>query len=288
MIYLEAISWISKVVMFLTTLYLFYIGFRNDKKPFSLKSFWYLSIFSIIDSLIYIVTILIFKQIELFFAISKWWQLIYIFVEFIIISNFLFEINGIKNKNNPDLFKGLINKIKPDYLLSNILNFNINDTYDGTNGIIVQDKYVHPNQLKFTTPSLLLHYFKKYLNQYIYNTETKSNHSQIITFNDKYIIDGKFNYFKQYLENPNKVILITNIFYTPDDNHICEQINFDYNICNNDKILLNSLLLSLNDSLLNDNNNIFYNNVWEKYINKDELFKNKIKNNFKKLCNLYK
>lgn len=196
--------------------------------------------------------------------------------------------NGIKNKNNPDLFKGLINKIKPDYLLSNILNFNINDTYDGTNGIIVQDKYVHPNQLKFTTPSLLLHYFKKYLNQYIYNTETKSNHSQIITFNDKYIIDGKFNYFKQYLENPNKVILITNIFYTPDDNHICEQINFDYNICNNDKILLNSLLLSLNDSLLNDNNNIFYNNVWEKYINKDELFKNKIKNNFKKLCNLYK
>jgi len=135
---------------------------------------------------------------------------------------------------------------------------------------------------------LLLHYFKKYLNQYIYNTETKSNHSQIITFNDKYIIDGKFNYFKQYLENPNKVILITNIFYTPDDNHICEQINFDYNICNNDKILLNSLLLSLNDSLLNDNNNIFYNNVWEKYINKDELFKNKIKNNFKKLCNLYK
>lgn len=196
--------------------------------------------------------------------------------------------NGIKNKNNPDLFKGLINKIKPDYLLSNILNFNINDTYDGTNGIIVQDKYVHPNQLKFTSPSLLLHYFKKYLNQYIYNTETKSNHSQIITFNDKYIIDGKFNYFKQYLENPNKVILITNIFYTPDDNHICEQINFDYNICNNDKILLNSLLLSLNDSSLNDNNNIFYNNVWEKYINKDELFKNKIKNNFKKLCNLYK
>ena len=83
--------------MFLTTIYLFYIGFRNDIKPFSLKSFWYLSIFSIIDSLIYIVTILIFKQIELFFAISKWWQLIYIFVEFIIISNFLFEINGIKN-----------------------------------------------------------------------------------------------------------------------------------------------------------------------------------------------
>lgn len=195
--------------------------------------------------------------------------------------------NGIQNRNNPDLFKGLINKIKPDYLLSNILKFNINDTYDGNNGIIVQDKYVHPNQLKFTSPSLLLHYFKKYLNQYIYNTESKSNHSQIVTFNDKYIIDGKFNYFKQYLENPNKVILITNIFYTPDDNHICKHINFDYNMCNNDKILLNSLSLSLNDSSLNDNN-IFYNNVWDKYVNKDELFKNKIKYNFKKLCNLYK
>jgi hypothetical protein len=98
MIYLEAISWISKVVMFLTTVYLFYIGFRNDFKPFSLKTFWYLSLFSIIDSIIYILTIIIFNRNELFFTISKWWQLIYIFVEFIIISNFLFEINGIKNK----------------------------------------------------------------------------------------------------------------------------------------------------------------------------------------------
>lgn len=98
MIYLEAISWISKVVMFLTTVYLFYIGFRNDLKPFSLKTFWYLSLFSIIDSFIYILTIIIFNQNEIFFAISKWWQLIYIFVEFIIISNFLFEINGVKNK----------------------------------------------------------------------------------------------------------------------------------------------------------------------------------------------
>ena len=84
--------------MFLTTVYLFYIGFRNDFKPFSLKTFWYLSLFSIIDSIIYILTIIIFNRNELFFTISKWWQLIYIFVEFIIISNFLFEINGIKNK----------------------------------------------------------------------------------------------------------------------------------------------------------------------------------------------
>jgi hypothetical protein len=51
-----------------------------------------------IDSIIYILTIIIFNRNELFFTISKWWQLIYIFVEFIIISNFLFELNGIKNK----------------------------------------------------------------------------------------------------------------------------------------------------------------------------------------------
>jgi hypothetical protein len=97
--HLETISALSKVVMFLTTIYLFFIGLQNELKPFSLKTFWYLSILSLIDSLIYIITIIILKQNELFFAISKWWQLIYIFIEFIIIANFLFEINAIKNKN---------------------------------------------------------------------------------------------------------------------------------------------------------------------------------------------
>jgi len=195
---------------------------------------------------------------------------------------------GLESINNTNLFKGLINKIKPDYLLTNILKYNINDEFDGNNGIIIQDKYIHPNKLKLTSPSLLLYYFKKYLNQYIYNTETKTKYSPIITFNDKYIIDGKFNYIKQYLENPNEIIPITNIFYTPNENDICNNVNFDYNICNNNKISLNSIILSIDDFDDNSENDIFYSNVWDTFIDKDVLIKNKIKGNFKKLCKLYK
>ena len=43
-------------------------------------------------------------------------------------------------------------------------------------------------------------------------------------------------------------LLITNIFYTPDNNHICEQINFDYNRKRNDLelIVFNNFLLQNN------------------------------------------
>jgi hypothetical protein len=85
--------------MFLTTIYLFIIGLRIKEDSFSIKFIWYLSILSLIDSIIYIITVIIFKQVELFLTISKWWQLFYIFFEFIIIANFLFQINNTRNKS---------------------------------------------------------------------------------------------------------------------------------------------------------------------------------------------
>jgi hypothetical protein len=85
--------------MFLTTIYLFIIGLRTKEDSSSIKYIWYLSILSLIDSIIYIITVIILKQVELFFTISKWWQLLYIFFEFTIIANFLFQINNTGNKS---------------------------------------------------------------------------------------------------------------------------------------------------------------------------------------------
>jgi hypothetical protein len=97
MIELEIISSICKVVMFLTACYLFIIGFKFRDKKNIIFSFWYLSIFSLFDSLLYIYFIIITKEVNTYISISKWLQLAYILFEFYIISSFLFEINKIKH-----------------------------------------------------------------------------------------------------------------------------------------------------------------------------------------------
>jgi hypothetical protein len=98
MLYLEIISAICKVVMFITTIYLFSLGYKQRESNKPIISFWFLSIFSLIDSTIYVIYVEIFKNINAYYTTSKWWQLIYILVELIIISNFLLTINNIKNK----------------------------------------------------------------------------------------------------------------------------------------------------------------------------------------------
>ncbi len=98
MIIIEIISSICKVVMFLTTCYLFFNGLKYRNNENLIFSFWYLSVFSLIDSVLYIYFILINKDINSYKSISNWTQLIYILIEFNIISNFLLEINKIKFK----------------------------------------------------------------------------------------------------------------------------------------------------------------------------------------------
>lgn len=100
MFLLEVISSLFKVVMFLTTCYLFYVGLKFRNKENLIFTFWYLCIFSLIDSLLYLYFVIISNEINSFLSISKWTQLVYIFIEFFIISNFLFEINNIRYKKN--------------------------------------------------------------------------------------------------------------------------------------------------------------------------------------------
>ena len=98
MFYLEIISAMCRVVMFITTIYLFVSGIKQRESNKAIISFWYLSILSLIDSIMYVIYVEILDDIMVYQNISKWWQLIYILVEFIIISNFLLAINNIKNK----------------------------------------------------------------------------------------------------------------------------------------------------------------------------------------------
>jgi hypothetical protein len=98
MLYLEIISAMFKVVMFITTIYLFSIGLKQRESNKPIISFWYLSILSLIDSTMYVIYVEIFNDTTQYFNTSKWWQLIYILVELTIISNFLLTINNIKNK----------------------------------------------------------------------------------------------------------------------------------------------------------------------------------------------
>jgi hypothetical protein len=98
MLYLEIISAMCRLVMLITTIYLFISGVKHRESNKEIISFWYLSILSLLDSCLYILYIEIFKNINGYYNISKWWQLIYILIEFIIISNFLLATNNIKNK----------------------------------------------------------------------------------------------------------------------------------------------------------------------------------------------
>lgn len=83
--------------MFLTACYLFFFGMRLKYRRNLIFSFWYLSIFSLFDSFLYIYFILVLKDVNTYISISKWSQLAYIIIEFIIISNFLLDINKIKH-----------------------------------------------------------------------------------------------------------------------------------------------------------------------------------------------
>lgn len=85
--------------MFLTSLYLFIIGRKLKRSNSHFFNFWILSILSIIDSSIYLTYIIILNEVLYFNEISKWWQLIYILIEFYIISNFLININKVYNAN---------------------------------------------------------------------------------------------------------------------------------------------------------------------------------------------
>lgn len=85
--------------MFITTGYLFVIGltYRPFVKIF--LPFWYLSILSLTDSLLYIFFIGISKDYHIYFSITKWSQLFYILFEFYVLSTFLIEINKLKKSN---------------------------------------------------------------------------------------------------------------------------------------------------------------------------------------------
>jgi hypothetical protein len=84
--------------MFITTFYVFLTGLIIKDKKNLIFSFWYLSIFSLFDSILYLYYIIFLREIDTYLSIIKWTQLCYIFIEFFIISNFLFEINNIKYK----------------------------------------------------------------------------------------------------------------------------------------------------------------------------------------------
>jgi len=119
MIELEIISSICRVVMFLTTCYLFVVGLTIREKKNLIFSFWYLSIFSLLDSILYIYFIIIYKDVNSYYAITKWSQLSYILFEFFIISNFLFEINNIKSRKT---LKTIIILVSTITLLISIIN----------------------------------------------------------------------------------------------------------------------------------------------------------------------
>ncbi len=84
--------------MFVTTIFVFGVGLINRDRDSLIIPFWYLSIFSLFDSILYLYFIVFLKEINTYISITNWTQLVYIFFEFFIISNFLFEINNIKNK----------------------------------------------------------------------------------------------------------------------------------------------------------------------------------------------
>jgi len=127
MIELEIISSICKVVMFLTVCYLFIVGLKSRDKTNIIFSFWYLSIFSLFDSFLYIYFIIITKDVNTYNSISKWSQLTYILLEFFVISNFLFGINKIKHAKTLKLIIILISAIT--LLVTYINNWDYKEKY---------------------------------------------------------------------------------------------------------------------------------------------------------------
>lgn len=98
MLYLDIISAMCRAVMYITTIYLFVNGIKQRESNKLIISFWYLAILSLTDSIMYVIYVEVLKDITGYYNLSKWWQLIYILVELIIISNFLLAINNIKSK----------------------------------------------------------------------------------------------------------------------------------------------------------------------------------------------
>lgn len=195
------------------------------------------------------------------------------------------------DKKCSELYKCLFTTLEPSYNVIKALDC-VNFKFDGYNGMNVSSKFTTPSSLRFTTPNILLYYFKKYLNQYIYKNESLNIPSKIITFNDKYIIDGRFTYIKHFLETPNTPIVITNIFYTSNPDKILNFINNDCIHLENNRFKIDEYLA---DDIIDSNflNNQIFKNIWnykEKdiFFNKETDLKNTIKYNFKILCGLYR
>ncbi len=113
--------------MFLTSLYLFIIGIKLKSFTSPLFNFWCLSILSIIDSGIYFIFIVILNELYHFNEISKWWQLIYILIEFYVIANFLISLNKLKNSKKIKLFIAIISLLI--FTFSIINNWDFKETY---------------------------------------------------------------------------------------------------------------------------------------------------------------
>lgn len=175
-----------------------------------------------------------------------------------------------------EVYKFMFDKIKLDYNVSKILQKS-QQYFDGKEGICIQDKYVQPYNLRYTSPNHLLYYFKKYINQYILKTETKSEKSFILTINDTFVIGGRFNLMRHILENGNQPILITNLLYTKDDDKITDFINLMDTLISNSKYPLKDIQPNFN-----------VNNNWNKYIEKEYVANQSIRNNFAQLCALHR
>lgn len=182
------------------------------------------------------------------------------------------------NKPTADkVFITPLSPMEPNFLLSYIIN-NVPSVYDGKNGLNIANKYVTPTSLRLTSKEMLMYYFKKFLSQNIYKTESASPQSVIVTFNDKYVIDGKYTFVKHFIENPTKPVKILNIFYTTSPQVICDFINIQsFRIFNDkynqEKTVDEHTISDLVKSIFNLDASIDY--------------KNKLKFNFKKLNEMH-
>lgn len=122
------------------------------------------------------------------------------------------------------VFDNILAPIQPTFTLSYLLK-NIPDICDGRESICVTCKYVTPASIRFTAREMLMYYFKKYLSQKIYNSESETPLSSVITFNDKYLVDGRYSFFRHYIETPTKPIKIINIFHTNTPDAARELVN---------------------------------------------------------------
>lgn len=127
MLILEIISSICKVVMFLTTCYLFIFGLSVFLKEKSVTQLWILSILSLADSVIYLIYVIYNRDLETYSAITKWWQLSYILAEFYIITNFLIGVNKIRFKRSIMISFGFI--LITLFLITLFFNWDFKEKY---------------------------------------------------------------------------------------------------------------------------------------------------------------